>query len=114
MIRLRANQFLLATILTLYGVTTLSGPALHAVPGFGHRASGLASASEAAPGQGDQENAASHDCPICHFHAQGQLIADPDSMPSLEIVRIRPAAELQLSCPLPIARPSSPRAPPLV
>ena len=86
MIRLRANQFLLATILTLYGVTTLSGPALHAVPGFGHRASGLASASEAAPGQGDQENAARHDCPICHFHAQGQLIADLDSTLSFEIV----------------------------
>jgi hypothetical protein len=112
-IRPRANQFFLATILALYGVITLSGPALHALPGFGHRATELASDREAAPGQGDQENAAAHDCPICHFHAQGQLIADPDGAPSMEIVRIRPADEPQLSSPLAVARPSIPRAPPL-
>jgi len=112
-IRPRANQFLLAAILALYGVITLSGPALHALPGFGHRSTELASDRAAAPGQGDQDNAAAHDCPICHFHAQGQLIADPDGAPSMEIVRIRPAEEPQLSSPLAVARPSIPRAPPL-
>jgi len=109
--RPRANQFLLATILALYGAITLSGPALHALPGFGHRSTELASDREAAPAHGDHENAAAHDCPICHFHAQGQLIADPDGAPSMEIVRIRPADEPQLSSPPAVARPSSPRAP---
>jgi hypothetical protein len=111
-IRPRANQFLLAAILALYGVITLSGPALHALPGFGHRSTELASDRAPAPGHGDQDNAAAHDCPICHFHAQGQLIADPDGAPSMEIVRIRPAEEPQLSSPLAVARPSIPRAPP--
>jgi hypothetical protein len=112
-IRPRANQYLLAAVLALYGVITLSGPALHALPGFGHRSTELASDREAAPGHGDQENAAAHDCPICHFHAQGQLLADPDGALSMEIVRIRPADEPQLSFPLAVARPSIPRAPPL-
>ena len=111
-IRPRANQFLLAAILALYGLITLSGPALHALPGFGHRSTELSSDRAAAPGQGDQDNAAAHDCPICHFHAQGQLVTDPDSSPSLEIVRVRPADEPQLSSPLAVARPSIPRAPP--
>ena len=112
-IRPRASQFLLATILALYGVITLSGPALHALPGFGHRSTELASDRAAAPGHGDQDNAAAHDCPICHFYAQGQLIAGPDGAPSREIVRIRSADEPQLSSPLAVARPSIPRAPPL-
>ncbi len=114
MIRPRINEFLLVAILALYGVTTLSGPALHAVPGFGHRSTGLASDRQTAPGQGDRENAVVHDCPICHFHAQGQLIADPDDVPTIEIVRIRPVDEPQLSSPLAVARPSCPRAPPFV
>jgi hypothetical protein len=112
-IRRRANQLLLATILTLYGVVTLSGQALHAVPGLGHGSAGLISEHGAAPGQGDRENAAAHDCPICHFHAQGQLVADPDDGPCTDVVRIRPADGPPLSCPPAVDRPSSPRAPPL-
>ncbi len=112
-IRPRANECLLTAILALYGVITLSGPALHALPGFGHRAAAFASDRAAAPGHGDQDNAAAHDCPICHFHAQGQLIADLDGALSMEIVRIQPADEPQLTYPLAVARPSIPRAPPL-
>jgi hypothetical protein len=112
-IRPRLNRFLLAIILALYGVTTLCGPALHALPGFGHCSTVKVSNPQAAPGHGNQQNAAAHDCPICHFHAQGQLIADPDSVPSTEIVRIRPADEPQLPSPLAVVRPSFPRAPPL-
>ena len=111
--RKRANQFLLAMCLMLYGVITLSGPALHALPGFGHGSAALTSEQGAVPGQGDRENTAVHDCPICHFHAQGQLVADPDSFPCIDVVRIRAAAEPQLSSPLAVDRPSIPRAPPL-
>jgi hypothetical protein len=99
--------------LMLYGVITLSGPALHALPGFGHRSAALTSEHGAVPGQGDRENTAVHDCPICHFHAQGQLVADPDSFPCIDVVRIRAGAEPQLSSPLAVDRPSTPRAPPL-
>ncbi len=113
MTRRRADQFLLAMCLMLYGVITLSGPALHALPGFGHGSAALASEQGAVPGQGDRENTAVHDCPICHFHAQGQLVADPDSFPCIDVVRIRAADEPQLSSPLAIDRPSIPRAPPL-
>ena len=48
--RPRANQCLLATILALYGAITLSRPALHALPGFEHRSTELASDREAPPG----------------------------------------------------------------
>ena len=60
MTRKRANQFQLAMCLMLYGVITLSGPALHALPGFGHDSAGLTSEQGAAPGQGDRENTAVH------------------------------------------------------
>lgn len=109
----RANQLLLAMVLTLYGVITLSGPALHALPGFGHDSAGLTSEQGAVPGQGDREKTAVHDCPICNFHAQGQLVADPDCFPSIDVVRIRAADEPQLSSAPAVDRPSIPRAPPL-
>ena len=41
---------------------------------------------QSAPGHGDQQKAAAHDCPICHYHAQGQLIADPDQTRSEESI----------------------------
>ena len=47
----RANPFLLSTFVTLYGVVTLSGPALHALPGFGHGSAALSSEQGAAPGR---------------------------------------------------------------
>ncbi|MGC8638884.1 MAG: DUF2946 family protein [Isosphaeraceae bacterium] len=113
MIRRRANQLLVATILTLYGVITVGGPALHALPGFGHDFAKLASTRNHSSRTADQENAA-HDCPICHFHAQGQVIADPDSAPCIEVVRIRPVTEPPLASRPAVVRPTIPRAPPLV
>ena len=113
LIRQRANQLFVATILALYGVITVGGPALHALPGFGHGSARLASEKNQSPGPADQENAA-HDCPICHFHAQGQVIADPGSAPWIEVVRIRPVTEPPLATLPAVDRPSIPRAPPLV
>ena len=80
--RRRANQLLLATLLGLYGVVTLSGPALHALPGLGHASAKLGSQDEASPGHGERENSSTHDCPICHFHAQGQLVDNPTTGPA--------------------------------
>jgi hypothetical protein len=111
--RRRANQFLLATILALYGAITVGGPALHAVPGFGHSSTRSTSDDGNLPARADQESAAVHDCPICHFHAQGQIVADPDTFPCLEIVRIRACADPPISPTVAIERSSVPRAPPL-
>lgn len=104
----------MAAILALYGVITMGGPALHALPGFGHDLSRLASRDNQSPAHADQENAAAHDCPICHFHAQGQIIADPDATSCIEVVRVRPASESPLTSPPAVDRPSIPRAPPLI
>src|SRR5208337_3388406 len=86
--RSRANQFLLGMFLTLYGVITLSGPALHAFPGFGHGSAALSSEQGAVPGHGERENTAVHDCPICHFHAQAQPAVDADCGPCPEAVEL--------------------------
>jgi hypothetical protein len=111
--RRSVNRLLLATLLCLYGVVTLSGPALHSLPGLSHAAAKLAGRDEASPGHGERENNAAHDCPICHFHAQGQLIDDPDDGPCIDVVRVRPADESPLFHPPALHRSSSPRAPPL-
>jgi hypothetical protein len=111
--RRSANRLLLATLLGLYGVVTLSGPALHALPGLSHVAAKLGTRDEASPSHGDRENASAHDCPICHFHAQGQLVDDPYGGPCVDVVRVRPADESPLAHPPALHRPSSPRAPPL-
>ena len=113
LIRRRANQFLVATILALYGAITVGGPALHALPGFGHGPRRLGS-DETLSGWSDQKDAAAHDCPICHFHAQGQVVADPDTCPCIDGVRIRPASEPPLAPPPAVDRPSIPPHSPLV
>lgn len=112
--RRRVNELLAATILALYGVIAVGGPALHALPGFGHGSAKLASRELPAPAGADERDATAHDCPICHFHSQGQIVADPDAFPSLDVVRIRPASESPLVSPPAVNRPSIPRAPPLV
>ena len=111
--RRRDPHILPAMLLTLYGVVTLAGPALHALPGLGHSPTRLASDHEPAPGQPDRPAGTTHDCPICHFHAQGQLVADPDADRPLDVVRALPAPPPpRLSPPAPV-RLARPRAPPL-
>lgn len=102
----RARQILLASLIALYGTMTAGGPALHALPGAEH--------VKSADGDGPDRPASSdHDCPICHFLAQGQLAATFTPVLSMDVVRIKPADDLPLTFPAAIARPSGPRAPPL-
>lgn len=103
---------LLTTLLALYGLVTLGGPALHALPGFDHGAKRTSEAPDS-PGKSDPHQNSSHDCPICHFQAQGQLPIDPADAILVDVVRIRPADAPPLVVPPALDRPSSPRAPPL-
>jgi hypothetical protein len=111
--RRRAHQILLVTLLGLYTAVVLAGPGLHALPGFDHSPATLASDHPKSPGQPDRHDNATHNCPLCHFHAQGQLIADPDDGQSVDVVRMRPPADPPVCIPPVFGRPSSPRAPPL-
>ena len=104
----RARQILLASLLALYGVMTVGGPALHALPGAEHVETGTS-----ADGDGSDHPTSSHDdCSICHFLAQGQLAGDSTHVPSIDVVRIQPADDLPLTFPPAVDRPSAPRAPP--
>jgi hypothetical protein len=105
----RTRQFLLASMLALYGVMTACGPALHALPGAEHVKNG-------SPADGDKSDhpASPHDdCPICQFSAQGQLAGDSFHVLSMDVVRIQPADDLPIFFPPSIDRPSAPRAPPI-
>jgi hypothetical protein len=106
------QRIFLASFLTIYGVVTVVGPALHALPGFTHSLAKLGSDDDSASGQPSRSDIPAHDCPICQFHAQGQLIAGPDNDRCIEVVRIRPPDELPLFSPPALDQPSSPRAPP--
>jgi hypothetical protein len=111
--RRRAHQILLATLLTLYGGVTTIGPALHDLLGSSHSLAKLSPDHGKAPAQSKGQGQTTHDCPICHFLAQGQLDADPHGDMLIDVVRIRPANQSPLFFPPAIDRPSSPRAPPL-
>ncbi|WP_165225295.1 DUF2946 family protein [Aquisphaera insulae] len=112
--RRRAHRILLASFLALYAGISLGGAGLHALPGFGHDPASLSSELPKAPGHpaGSHDRAAD-DCPFCHFHAQGQLVADPWGAWLVDVLRIRPADDPPLVFPPALDRPSAPRAPPL-
>ncbi len=104
----RARQLLLASLLALYGVMTVCGPALHALPGAGH-----VKAGSLGGGDGPDHPTRSHnDCPVCHFLAQVQIAGDSAHAPSMDVVRIQPVDDLPITFPPSIDRPSAPRAPP--
>jgi hypothetical protein len=111
--RRRVNRILLATLLGLYGIVSLSGPALHGLPGLGHAAAKLGTHDEASPAHGDREGGSSHDCPICHFHSQGQFLDNSESGPGVDVVRTHLVADIPLTCPIALHSLSSPRAPPV-
>jgi hypothetical protein len=104
----RARQLLLASLLALYGVMTVGGPALHALPGAGRVESGALGGVVGA----DHSTASHNDCPLCQFLAQGQIAEDHARVLSPDVVRVQPADDLPITFPSSIARPSSPRAPP--
>jgi hypothetical protein len=106
----RARHFLLASLIALYGTMTVGGPTLHALPGGGDVKVGTPAHDE---GGSDRPTSSQHDCPICHFLAQGQLAVDSTHVLSMDVVLIKPADDLPLIFPAAVDRPSGPRAPPL-
>jgi hypothetical protein len=109
----RAHRILMAWLLALYGTATLGGPALHALVGTDHGPARLASGEGGHADPTDRHDGAAHDCPICHFHAQGQLDVDPAEDRLIDVARIRPTDPHPLTFPPALDRPSGPRAPPL-
>jgi hypothetical protein len=105
----RARQFLLASLIVLYGAMTVGGPALHSLPGAEH-----VKVDTPADGDGSDRPISSHDdCPICHFLAQGQLAADSTHVLSPDVACIQPADDLPLTFPPAVGRSAGPRAPPI-
>ncbi len=110
----RARQYLLASLFALYGMATLCGPALHALPGFGHaECFGTYHGEGGTDGLPGEDTTSHGDCPICHFNAQGQIVAEPDFDRCLDVVQVLPPDDPPLVFPPALERPSSPRAPPL-
>lgn len=106
----RARHILLALLIGLYGTITVGGPTLHALPGGGDVKVGTPVDDEHGS---DRTTSSQHDCPICHFLAQGQLAVDSTHVLSMDVVRIKPADDLPLTFPAAVERPTGPRAPPL-
>jgi hypothetical protein len=112
--QLLARRLFLASLIALYGFVILCGPALHELPGCDHR--GALQAADQDVGKRAQPSPlsiAGDDCPICHFHAQGQFLVASDRDLCTDVVRLRPADEPRLVVSAPHVRPSIPRAPPL-
>jgi hypothetical protein len=107
-----AHHFSLGSLLILYGVVTLCGPALHALPGFAHSVAELSSGGDSASGQRGGNDRSTHDCPICQFHAQAQYIVSADDECCIDVVRILAPDELPVFWPPAPDQPSGPRAPP--
>jgi Protein of unknown function (DUF2946) len=112
--RRRVHRILLATVLALYGAVTLSGPALHQLPGSDHGGTTFNSGHGGKESPSDTGKKAAHDCPICHFLAQGQIDLSAAPGMLIDVARMRPASQTRLVFPTTPVRPSSPRAPPLV
>jgi hypothetical protein len=115
LMRVVGGRLLLASLLALYGLVTVCGPALHALPGCDHP--GQIQSSEQDPGQGAKPKSLSSstdDCPICHFHTQGQFLVTSDRDFCIDVVRIQPADEPPIARSSHILNLSIPRAPPLV
>jgi hypothetical protein len=104
------RRWLLASLLALFGLVTVCGPALHALPGCDHQGPAQTSDRETKP---NSLAGSPDDCPICHFHAQGQFLVASDHDQCTGVVRLRPADEPPLVLPTAVVRPCIPRAPPL-
>jgi hypothetical protein len=109
------RRLLLASLLALYGLVTVCGPALHALPGCDHP--GQVQNSDQDSGHGAKPKSLSSsadDCPICHFQTQGQFLVTSDRDFCTDVVRIQPADEPPLAISSPVVSLSIPRAPPLI
>jgi hypothetical protein len=90
----------------------LSGPALHALPGFGHGSAEAFTENAGTPEFSIQDGGSAHDCPVCHFLAQGQLLAKAESAPCSQTVERQAVGDFQSHPPRIAARLNFPRAPP--
>ena len=105
--RQQVQQLLLASLIALYGVMTAGGPALHTLPGSQHTSASM-------PDGDGSGHSSSHECPICHFLAQGQLAGDAFHVLSFDVVLSQPVDDPPLTFPSAVDHPASPRAPPIV
>jgi hypothetical protein len=115
LMRMIGRRALLASSLALYGLVTVCGPALHALPGCDHP--GQVQNADQNPGHGAKPKSLSpstDDCPICHFHTQGQFVVSSDRDFCIDVVRIQPADEPPIARSSHVVNLSIPRAPPLV
>src|SRR5689334_21236882 len=94
-----ARQILMASLVALYGGVTAFGPALHALPGLNHGPSARTDTRGGSNGPIAPFVGSHHDCPICHFLTQGQILVDPERWGCIEVVQIRPADEVPLIAP---------------
>jgi hypothetical protein len=108
------RRLLLASLIAVFGLVTVSGPALHALPGCAHPGPIQGSDQDHGQGSTPESLASSPDsCPICHFHAQGQFVVSSDRDICTDVVRIRPINEPAIPDSATVARISIPRGPPL-
>jgi hypothetical protein len=107
-----ARHILAALLVGLYGGATLLGPALHSAGGLGH-APAHPDARDGSDSRAVLIADTHHDCPICHFLAQGQVLDSPDAQGMIDVVHVRPTDELPLVLPSGLPLPAHPRAPPL-
>jgi hypothetical protein len=100
------RQALIAALVAWHAGTTLCGPCLHALPGWGH-GSGLSprEKDDHSHGPGKSDRQAGDDCPVCQFLAGGQITPGP--APG---VFSRLIAEAEAPAP-PSFTPSTPRSP---
>jgi hypothetical protein len=109
-----ARRLFLASIIAVFGVVTVCGPALHALPGCAHP--GWVQGPDQDSGQGSSSQSLANSpesCPICHFLAQGQYVVGSDRDNCTDIVRTRPIDQPLLPDAATIVLISIPRGPPL-
>lgn len=110
----RSRRILLNLFAIAYGIVAVAGPALHALPGFGHEAPSCIHRDGVSSCPDSQPVDAHHDCVVCQIQAQSSLPLDADGSPIVEIIATQPPEEPPLVAPPPIEAPASPRAPPFL
>src|SRR5260370_24945643 len=107
------RQTLVALLIALHAAVTLCGPGLHALPGWGHN-SGLhpLAKNDHSHGPGKSSHAASDECPVCHFLAQGQLSSDHSGGVTASLVGDPVTPIVSIAVPISPHPLSNPRGPP--
>ena len=105
------RHLLFALVLACHATVTLCGPCLHEFPGSSHDL-GADSRSHRSDDSAQSRRDGADNCLICHFVAQGQLLADFSTGVSVQhvadlVVPVTPATATSS-----LHLPSSPRAPP--